>query len=543
MGKRIPVLVVGAGPAGLTAACELVRRGIECRVIDKLPEPSPFSKATVLWPRTLESLRRTGASEHILDAGNPLNAFQFYWVGKAMATLGFAGLDGSSYHRPLAISQAETEAALRDAFSESGGKIEWNTALTELRLFATHGEAVLETDGTSERVECEWVLGADGARSLVRKAMGFGLDGDSFPERFMLADCVANMPQVRDRGHFYQSPSGLVGIIPLPKGVTRVFAGAPEGRSHEDLTLDDFRERLLGGGAEGVDLVSANWMTVFTVHGRVVPNYRVGRGLLAGDAAHVNSPASGQGINLGIQDSVNLGWKLAQVVSGLAPESLLDGYSAERRAIAEGVIKDTNRQTKAQLVRNPLAATLRNHAFRLVAASPVGRRKIVPRMAGFKVGYRATAPVAGDPASRGTRRGPRAGDRLPDFRVLSGTSGAVRGLHETIASDRHVVLLLGGRGSRPGQVASLDELAEEAREEHGTSAEVYLVISNEPLHPRNVVPPRGDIIVDRDQKIHQWAHAKEPALCVVRPDGYLALLSSPPKIAELSAVPGLGPTE
>ncbi|MFF6790337.1 FAD-dependent monooxygenase [Streptomyces filamentosus] len=388
------VLIVGGGPTGMMAACELLRRGIRVRVIDRAAEPSPFPKALLVWPRSLDLFEDLGVLGRLREAGLQINAFSYYSDREHLATFDFPQ-DLS----PVCLPQNETERILRERLHELGGTVERGVRLLTFdgmdfsgRIDGTDGvTAVLEhADGTVERTRAPFVIGTDGAGSAVRAQLGTGFSGSTYETAFALVDAEIEGFLPPDRALYYQSPAGALVIVALPGGVFRFFSSLAPG---EEVSVERMQQIVDERGPRGVRIAKPVWQSVFRVHARHANEFQLGRVFIAGDAAHVHSPAGGQGLNTGFQDAHNLAWKLAAVIRGEAPSDLLLGYGPEREAVAQRVVRDTDIQTRAWLVRSPAKVRLRDAAFRAADRGGLFSRFYAPVMAGRRLAYPPVRPT------------------------------------------------------------------------------------------------------------------------------------------------------
>ncbi|MFB7595865.1 FAD-dependent monooxygenase [Streptomyces sp. NPDC056160] len=388
-GRDVDVLVVGAGPTGLLAACELLRRGVRVRVVDRAPQPVRAPKALSLWPRALDILQDVGVLDGIRDASQRIDAFSYFSDGHPVASFGFAE-DLASRTLP----QHETERLLTERLHALGGKVERGVRLLGFDESDPAGPieatdqvtSILEhADGGVERAHTPFVIGADGARSAVRGQLGTGFEGSTYEMAFALTDTHVDGALPADEIRYYQSPTGTLVIVPMPRGVFRLLAVMPGGRSGIDVpTMQGIVDER---GPRGVRITRPVWQTVFRVHARRATEFQRGRVFLMGDAAHVHSPAGGQGMNNGLQDAHNLGWKLAAVVHGRSPASLLLSYGPERVEATRRIVRDTDLQTRAWMVEHPAAVRVRDTAFRLLERSGAVSRFYAPVMAGRRLAY------------------------------------------------------------------------------------------------------------------------------------------------------------
>ena len=330
-----PVLVVGAGPVGMTLASELARYGVPVRIVDKAAQRTDKSKALVVWSRTLELLDRGGGSAPFVDAGFKAEAVNFIAGDKVIGRINMEGVQ-SPYPFGLMLPQSETERLLEERLRGLGVAVERRVELIAFKSNADGVEAVLRhADGREEAVSADWLVGCDGAHSAVRHGLGAPFAGETLKSDWMLADIhMTGYPCPDSETSVYWHHDGVFVIFPISPGRYRVVADLPPaGAEHPPTpTLEQVQAIIDRRGPSGLMAFDPIWLAGFRINGRKVANYRWGRVFLAGDAAHVHSPAGGQGMNTGMQDAFNLAWKLALVVRKTCDEHLLDSYSPERSA-------------------------------------------------------------------------------------------------------------------------------------------------------------------------------------------------------------------
>ncbi|HEY6648719.1 MAG TPA: FAD-dependent monooxygenase, partial [Mycobacterium sp.] len=404
------VIVAGAGPTGLALACGLRAAGVDVRVFDKAAGPATTSRALGLQPRGVEVLDRLGALGDLPDRGLPIRSVTINVDGRELASFPVGQPTRLGGPGGLIMSQADIEGALRDRLAALGGSVEWGRGVSGLE--PGPDSVLVRLDDGSELV-AGWVIGADGAHSVVRKAMGVGFPGVPIVERFLLADVHADIDLQRQGATSWLRGDMALAAFPLPgRDVWRVMAPAPTefGDQPEPEAIVDYLGARLAAEAGGT-IRSTIWTSTFRIHRRLADTYRRGRILLAGDAAHIHSPLGGQGMNTGIGDAENLAWKLALVVCGRADQGLLDTYGAERRPIAKGVLETTSSVTEivvsqrcaARLLRDRIAVPLMNQRW--------VQELITERASQLKVSYRH------GPLGAGLSRflpGVRVGDRIAD---------------------------------------------------------------------------------------------------------------------------------
>lgn len=392
--ERLPVLVAGAGPAGLTAAIELVRRGLPVRCVEKAEGPSTLSKALGLWPRTLELIRRVGGEELLATRALPQSQMRYYSDGKVIANLRYRAAT-----QPLICPQPDVEEILRANLAHVGGAPEWQTELLGFDQLPDRVRARLRyPDGTEREEEFAYLIGADGASSTIRGQLGIGFEGSTYELRFVVADVMIDTRLDHRMTHYFCSPRGILVTCGLPDGRWRVFTSAPPGLTQEEVDLAAVQSLVDERGPGGIALRDPDWISVFSVHARHADRTRVSRTFLIGDAAHIHSPAGGQGLNTGITDAHNLAWKLALVWHGRTGERLLDSYVSERGDVARSVVRQADVQTRIWLLRKGHHVALRDNALRLASGLRLFDLAYVPWLAGLRTKYKAD-PGAGRKAA------------------------------------------------------------------------------------------------------------------------------------------------
>jgi 2-polyprenyl-6-methoxyphenol hydroxylase-like FAD-dependent oxidoreductase len=523
---RTPVLVVGAGPVGLTLAAALTRYGIPCRIIDKAPAPTDKSKALVVWSRTLELLDGLGLAESFVQAGRKAHGASVYSDGKRIAHIEIAGV-ASPFGFPLIIPQSETERLLGEHLARLGVTVERRV---ELISFTERADSVAgalrQADGREGPFEAAWVIGCDGAHSTVRHTLGMEFTGHAEPNDWFLADVHVKGPLLADEISIFWHRQGVLAIFPITPGRFRVIAdlGAAEAEHRPDPTLADVQAKVDERGPGGLTLSDPVWVANFRINARKVSEYRRGRMMLAGDAAHIHSPAGGQGMNTGMQDAFNLAWKLALVEKGQGQaDALLDSYSAERSAVGDQVLRGAERLTMVATLRNPIAQFLRNHLAPIVTSFGLVQDKIKNAMCELSINYRHGPLSAQDwPWSAG---GAAAGDRLPDAPLVVGGSRST--LFAAIRDGRHALILF-PHGS--GAIPQLLKIAEEAHHAFPDVFSPHLILRADDTPVAADVP----VWLDVAGKAHLQLGVTDRALILVRPDGYIGYRCQPPDAGKLS---------
>jgi len=413
-GMNSNVLIAGAGPVGLAMAADLARYGVSVRLVEKSPERTDKSKALVLWSRTLELMDRMECTAPFLTTGKKVTAVNVT-AGKEPITK--VTVDGVKTPHPYALMmpQCDTEELLGDFVTSLGVKIERNIELTDFVASVDGVTSILRhLDGTEETFDSGWLIGSDGAHSTVRHKLGMKFAGETMPSSWVIADIhLSNVPNPEEILISWHT-EGILAVFPILGSRYRVIADSGlvyAGVSPANPTMEDVQAILDARGPGGITASDPIWLTRFTINERKVSNYRSGRVFVMGDAAHIHSPAGGQGMNTGIQDAFNLAWKLAMVSRGLCDEeTLLGSYSAERSPIADDVLKGAGRITEVALMRGDFKQAVRNRITSFVfGLSPV-KKKMADVLTEVSIGY-PESPLNGGGEYAGA--GPKEGERAP----------------------------------------------------------------------------------------------------------------------------------
>jgi 2-polyprenyl-6-methoxyphenol hydroxylase-like FAD-dependent oxidoreductase len=408
------ILICGAGPVGLTLAIELTRFGLPVRIIDRSAARTDKSKALVLWSRTLELFEGSGLTEAFVAAGNKVHSAETFSGGRMIASIDLSLVDDTAYPYALMIPQSETERILEDHLSTLGVIVERDTALIGFSEGGGEISATLQSSGVEHTVQVAWLAGCDGAHSAVRHQLGFEFAGTTETSDWALADLHLAGSVSPDVLKLYWHAEGVLALFPMGAERYRVIANLPslQGSARPDPTLDEIQQLIDRRGAQGAVANRPLWLTTFHINERKVKDYRRGRVLLAGDAAHVHSPAGGQGMNTGMQDAFNLAWKLAMVSDGRASDRLLDTYSIERSAVGDMVLRNATRMTTAVALQNPVAQMLRNSLAHFILGFSKVQEAGARTLTEIDIAY-PDSPLTVASASRMGTDQPAAGCRMP----------------------------------------------------------------------------------------------------------------------------------
>jgi 2-polyprenyl-6-methoxyphenol hydroxylase-like FAD-dependent oxidoreductase len=412
---RTEILIVGAGPTGLVLALWLARLGVMVRIIDRTAEPGTTSRALAVQARTLELYRQLGLTDAVIERGHKVPAINLWARGERAARVPFdaAGLGLTPYPFPLIFPQDQHEQLLIERLQRCGIEVERRT---ELIGFEQTGDAVTarlrRADGGEEVCEARYIAGCDGARSVVRETIGAEFPGGTYRQIFYVADVEAEGPPVNGELHVDLDEADFLAVFPMAgQGRARLVGTVRDERAdHADtLKFEDVSDRAIQNLKIAVTKV--NWFSTYHVHHRVAGTFRKGRAFLLGDAAHIHSPAGGQGMNTGIGDAINLAWKLAAVLNDQAPDSLLDSYEAERIPFARRLVATTDRAFSLATADGPVADILRTRIAPFVLSNVT--RFEAAREYMFRTVSQITLNYRGGPLSLGKAGHVHGGDRLP----------------------------------------------------------------------------------------------------------------------------------
>jgi 2-polyprenyl-6-methoxyphenol hydroxylase-like FAD-dependent oxidoreductase len=548
--RLIPVLVVGAGPTGLTMANELARHGAAVRIVDRDPAPHVTSRALVVMPRSLEIFDDMGVIDEAAAAGNSVKSLTITFKRKKVE-MDIVGLltgpqNHTGYPSLRTLSQHDTERILTASLAKRGVQIERGKALTDL---SQDDDAVTVSlrgeDGSIETVRCRWVIGCDGAHSAVRKATGIPFTGSTYHDEFIMADAELDWELPHGPLYAFPSPEGIFAAFSMPgENRYRIFGNVlpgPEGPSAEysEPTHEEFEEMIAQRVPFPAEIVKEHWVTRYRVHSRSVPRYRDGRVFLVGDAAHVHSPAGAQGMNTGIQDAYNLGWKLALVERGIADASLLDSYDTERHPVGVQLLKTTDRLFSVIAGHNIMSRFARGRIGPVVAGlvltRPAVRRWFVGTLAQLRLRYPGSPLNAEDGSGWGDASAP--GERAREAEVLiDGKPGRV---HETLRGTHHTVLLFTGVDDDARPAVELCRIAERIERSYPALVKARVITAERYAdHPAALGDP--------ERRAHRQYGVTAASAFVVRPDAHIGYRSRPVDadrlMADLAArLPGASP--
>ena len=513
------VLIAGAGPTGLVMAIELARRGIACRIVDKvLPRPYSESRAEGIHAKTLDIFERQGILPAILKAGKVLHGFSFFAEGRALGRITFATLD-SPHPYAILLPQSEVERLLLEHLATLGVQVERPTEVIGMQQDAD-GTSVQIRDqyGTEQTLRARYLIAADGGQSTIRHLLQLDFPGHRLQGAYVMdADMDIAIPLPTDDGTFVLGPHGflVLGLRPdglwrlalsLPQKDTRMGREQPTKERMQQILDTDFRDL-------GIHLKSTSWSSAFFLSSRMVSNIRRGRIFLVGDAAHIHSPVGGQGMNTGIQDAVNLAWKLALCVQHEEQEPLLASYHAERYPVMKRLIATTNASTVPLLVEQPLLVHARNLLLRVVTHIAALNTQLISSFTGFEVHYRHSPILADLDGGRGVH----AGDYAPDVTELVTLNQQFARFADLWATDaRHQLLCFPESDTVPSDITSLQECIDQHVPPTSTTIRPWIITQQPDLwYPNVVFDPNGHAA--------KRFGAQKGDVFLLRPDGYIGM--------------------
>lgn len=529
------VLVVGAGPTGLMLGGELTRRGVAVRVVERVLERSPLSKALVVQPRTLEVMDLVGLAGEFVRRGYPAPGLNVALGLGTPVSVGMHGLD-TAFPYLLVLPQAETEAILEARLAEQGVAVERGAGLVGVDPWADDSvvSSVRLPDGREARIRSRYLIACDGAHSTVRHALGLPFEGTNFEHVVFLGDVKIASELVKSRITNFTARRGFVSVLPFLGDYSRIFAvdfAKQDRPPTEALTLANLQDTVDAIAPMKLRLSEPRWLTRFRSPSRQVPTNRVGRVFLAGDAAHAHSPAGGQGMNTGLQDAFNLAWKLAMVLRGEAPEALLATYGAERHPVDARVQRATDLMFRSFLLRNPALKVARDLAAHALVPLPPVQRRLAETLSGVGVQYRFTTRSRADRCAGLPWRALQAGDRLPDLDLWDAEQPSVR-LFELLRDSGYALFAFTAATCLPVVRERLAALVQAVDEGYGAAVRSYVVLDEG-------VPEAADVgartLVDFKGQFRDKVGARHGSVLLARPDGYVAFYGTGFKPWALSA--------
>ncbi len=418
---KTDVIIVGAGPSGLALACQLIRYGVDFVIFDKKETTTPHSKAIGVQARTLEIYEQIDLADKLIALGAVAEKARMIVGGKVRGEANFAeiGEGMSAYPFILMVEQGKHETLLYDFIKSHGKDVLWNAEIESFLQDETGVTAnIKKADGDRDVITAKYLVACDGAKSFVRHSLGLTFEGSTFERMFYVADVEIDWDLAHDSGYVFLMKHNLLAFFPMVGSEKnfRIVGTFPEEftKDEGDVLYEEIEEQIKKDVELNLDITKVNWFSTYKVHTRHVNKFSVGRCFLAGDSAHIHTPAGAQGMNTGIQDGYNLAWKIATVLKGNADEKLLETYNEERLPNAETLLKTTDRFFNLVASPEPILSYLRMHVFPYVAGAAFSldavKKFVFPRVSQIGINYRHSSLSASDGNFT-----VKAGDRMPYF--------------------------------------------------------------------------------------------------------------------------------
>lgn len=515
------ILIVGAGPIGLTMACELTRHGAKVRIIDKNPVYAHDSRAVGIHARTLEVFEEMGVLPEFLKTGVKVTGMNLYSGNHRLVHAQYQGLD-TPYCFIIDLPQTDTELLLIHHLEHLGVKVERNTELNNLEQ-KEDGVEVMIKSGERSLVpdEFAYVVGCDGARSTCRHLTNIAFPGSEYPSNWIVFDAKIDWSYDSQELQLFLHEDGVVGFFPLPKERMRVTCELkPHNKGEEpppvtyDLALSLLQKRV----EPSFKFSQPQDLSPFIIHHRQVTDYRKGRVFLAGDAAHLHSPAGGQGMNTGIQDAFNLAWKLALVMNGKGKSALLDTYHQERHPIAKDVLRMTDKMTKIATTKIAAFSFMRDAVMSFAGSFEKITHQLPKRLSQLYYVYEPNDFLINEAKDHPPEH-IEVGGRAPDH-LLMQEDKEIR-LFDLFKGPHYTLLLFAGKKPTEKELESLINFR------HPNLKTYYLYRNESDL---KCCPEKGVCLLDREPSCHTHYGILKTTLVLVRPDNVIGLIQQPPNL-------------
>ena len=502
--NEVDVLVVGAGPTGMTVAIELARRNVNVRIIERRTKPSSHSKALVMHARTLELMDILGVADEMVSHGYTSPGIDFSANSNKPLRANMHKLD-TQFPYILILPQAETEKILEQYLNKLGVEIERGRTLTGFSETENGVCGTIEcVEGGTFDFDARYIVGADGVHSTVRKIIGLPFEGSRYNWTAFLGDVRLHGHHAEGGTEQFSNDCGLGFIVPFEDGFHRVVTidrNYQGDRETRELKLEELQKSIVSILEKQIELTDPKWLTRWGSSLRLVPQYRVGRAFLSGDAAHTHSPAGGQGMNTGIQDAFNLAWKLAFVVKGEASEALLDTYNLERHEVGKRVLRISDFLLRSLLLRQTLLRKLREALFRLFIPLPPLQQKLTLNLSGLGIRYN-------------TGNGKLAGMRIPDMELMNAEHEKVR-LYKLLSFYGYTLLIF----IDPNQAQSARKQIDQILCNADDMLRSYVILNSGLPKLHNF---KANTLVDYRGDFENKLGSKTNRVILVRPDAYVA---------------------
>ena len=519
---KTDVIVIGAGPVGRTLASELLRHGVTVRLIEKKTGPNLQPNAAVVHVRTLEILQAMGAVDGFLREGYPLPGLNIHAMGRNVGFVPVRGID-SPHDGPRCIGQQVTERLIGEHFEKLGGRIELGVEALAVEQDEREARVKIKTAAGEETLTASWVVGCEGSKSIVRETAGIAFAGKRYEgHEFLQTEACVKWNHAHGQAYgFFDADHALL-LFPYDKdkGFYRIICARKDRNpeNHEPPSLAEMQGLVRTIADPCAELSHPTWFNRFRTGYRLAERFREERLFIAGDAGHVHVPIGGQGMNFGIHDAFNLAWKLAAVIKGEGPVSLLDTYNEERHPVDQSLIKFTDRAFDVLMTHPAAGARAMSIVGPILFHIPPVAANLRNTLAEMKVAY----PKSSLSEDHGGSSGPAPGERAPDALVVRMPERKNTQIFDLLHGPRWTLLVFAGRRPEARDIEALEKLSAPLTSAHGARLAVYLLLCNDPP-----VPLRENwaaaIVMDREQAAHEkYGVDVAPCLYLIRPDWYVA---------------------
>lgn len=530
--QREPVLIVGAGPVGLMMALELAKLGVEFRIIEKEKKPIIMTKALGIHARTQEILKDLGLLDSFAKEGYQVPQANLYSEGKRLVTLDFKKVE-TPFPYVLDIPQYKTEKILNDHLNDLGYFVERPVELVSFKQDEHNIEATLQhLNGGIEQVKVPWMISCEGAHSTIRRLLGLEFKGYPYSQNFSVVDLTIDSHKYSDNSmHIIFHEDGVTALFPIGAKRYRVVCDTTKSHSpNQAITFEDFEKLLHKRIDREATFSNPEWPMDFHIHHRQVDHYMRGRVFLAGDAAHIHSPAGGQGLNTGLQDAHNLAWKLALVIQNKADPSLLDSYHQERYPVGKNVLKQSDMMTHLSTMKNSYKKMFRNCLLKSIGSSNSFKKKFTNFLSEVGINYRKS-PIVSQKTNFWRLPQVKPGDRAPICELTDYLTNESISMIDLLGKGHFQLLLFSGKHHSNHDLSHIREVAAKSRSHLKDVLNVHIIACDK--KSLDFLSQECPLWYDPEGKVAEKYGAYISSLFLIRPDGYISFINKPPSFESL----------
>jgi 2-polyprenyl-6-methoxyphenol hydroxylase-like FAD-dependent oxidoreductase len=528
------VLIIGAGPSGLALGLQLARYGVKFQIIDKRSTFNSDSHAFAIQGSTLEILNDLGVAEGIMQLGLQVKKVNAFIKEAPSFDIDFKQEIPSPFSYLVTLEQSKIEKLLAGGLQLKGHHVSWNAELLSFKQSKTGVTAEIQQDGKKVTTTASWIVGCDGVHSSVRQILGIHLQGNSYSERFIMADLAIQWALPKDQAYAFLHPSDLFLVFPLPNDLYRVMTTQDNIPHKGDITMEHLVSKFKKLCPVEGSITSPKWLSGYEVQRGFAQRMRKSRAFLVGDAAHIQSPVGGQGLNSGIQDAYNLGWKLGLHIKGLVKDQYLDSYESERLNIAKSIHTNTNLAMNIVMTHSKLGQLLRDMIAPLILNYPAAQKQLKRIIADSPVSYRQShimfnEKMPGQGLARKLKEsftgGVNIGSHAPSVDLLEPKGFKRFQLLKLMEGPKHTILVMLGENSKefPEQYANFSLIKKEFEE----FAQSYFIVGEHAIDYTCFDLNLTDAFIDPDGQGHQLYNCIETTLYLIRPDGFISYKGLP----------------